>query len=89
MLTTTPKGLLSLIRKGESETVEFKQGFDRDVIETLAAFANSRGGSVFVGVADSGEVVGIEEGKETVQNWVNQIKQSTGNALFPDHAAQV
>lgn len=73
MLTTTPKGILSLIRKGESDTVEFKQGFDRDVIETLAAFANSRGGRVFVGVSGSGEVVGIEAGKETVQNWVNHM----------------
>jgi len=28
---------------------------------------------VLVGVSDAGEVVGIEEGKEAVQNQVNQI----------------
>jgi len=31
----------------ESETVEFKNGFDRETIETLVAFANTKGGKVF------------------------------------------
>jgi hypothetical protein len=29
-------------------------------------------------------VLGVEVGKETTQNWVNQVKLSTANALIPD-----
>ena len=39
-----------VLKKGESETVEFKQSFNVDTIETLSAFANVKGGSVLIGV---------------------------------------
>jgi ATP-dependent DNA helicase RecG len=80
----TRRRILSTIRRGETGTVELKRTFDRGAMETLAAFANSRGGSVFVGVSDTGSIVGVEIGKETVQGWINQVKQSTANALVPD-----
>ena len=75
---------LDTIRSGESETVEFKTGFDREVIETLVAFANTKGGRVYIGVTDKGEVAGVSPGKESVQNWLNQIKQSTDQNIVPD-----
>jgi predicted HTH transcriptional regulator len=37
---------------GESQTVEFKTSFSRDVIETLVAFANTQGGLVLDGSVD-------------------------------------
>ncbi len=33
-----------LVKKGESDTVEFKISFDKEAIETLAAFANTKDG---------------------------------------------
>ncbi|OIP31829.1 MAG: hypothetical protein AUK23_05825 [Deltaproteobacteria bacterium CG2_30_43_15] len=39
--------LKKIIRTGESETVEFKESFNDAVIETLSAFANASGGTVF------------------------------------------
>lgn len=38
----------------------------------------------FIGVSDTGEVIGAEVGRETVQNWINQVKLCTANALLPD-----
>jgi ATP-dependent DNA helicase RecG len=35
--------------KKENLTVEFKTSFNEDVIETLVAFANTKGGKVLVG----------------------------------------
>jgi ATP-dependent DNA helicase RecG len=36
-----------IIPKNESETVEFKSAFNSDTVETLVAFANSKGGFVY------------------------------------------
>ncbi|GBD39151.1 hypothetical protein HRbin37_01418 [bacterium HR37] len=33
--------LLKLIQKEESETIEFKENFDKETIETVSAFANT------------------------------------------------
>ncbi|MDO9289866.1 MAG: ATP-binding protein, partial [Thermodesulfovibrionales bacterium] len=72
------------LASGESETVEFKTSFDKNTIETLVAFANTRGGDVLIGVSDRGEIKGIQISKETVQNWVNEAKQYTSQAIIPD-----
>jgi len=72
------------LASGESETVEFKTSFDKNAIETLVAFANTRGGDVFIGVSDKGEIKGIQISKETVQNWINEVKQYTAQAIIPD-----
>lgn len=38
------KTLLNLINSGESENLELKSTFNKEVIETLVSFANSREG---------------------------------------------
>jgi len=62
------KNILATIKKGETESIEFKRTFDRQAIETLAAFANSKGGRVLVGINDKGKIEGIKVGKETIQS---------------------
>ena len=69
----------ALIAGGESETVEFKATFWMDLksnknedwirqasLKTIAAFLNSDGGTLIIGVADDGSPVGID--KETFLN---------------------
>ena len=68
----------------ESEIVEFKASFCDEVIISLVAFANTQGGSVYVGISDNGEIKGIEIGKETIQNWINEIKNKTVSLIIPD-----
>jgi ATP-dependent DNA helicase RecG len=67
----------------ESQTVELKTSFSDEVIISLVAFANTNGGSVYIGVKDTGEVQGVELGKETIQNWLNEIKVKTQPAIIP------
>ncbi len=43
------KIILDLVEKGESETLEFKRNFDKDAIEAITAFANTKGGIILVG----------------------------------------
>ena len=42
--------LLKIIQKGESKTIEFKEDFDKETIETASAFANTRGGTILIGI---------------------------------------
>ena len=65
--------LSSLIAEGEHETLEFKETLRWDialetmnkkledvVVKTLAGFANRVGGTLLIGVADNGEVKGLD-----------------------------
>ena len=45
----------------ESERVELKREVCEGVKRTIVAFANSEGGLIYVGVDDSGQVVGVDE----------------------------
>jgi ATP-dependent DNA helicase RecG len=79
--------LRPLIEAGESHTLEFKTSFDKAVVESLVAFANARGGTVLVGVTDAGGIKGVTLGKETLNEWLGQIKSATSPALIPDISA--
>ena len=76
--------LMEVVQKGESETVEFKESFDKETIETVGAFANTNGGSIFIGVSDKGKVNSVQTGKETLNSWANKIVQSTDPRVIPD-----
>lgn len=57
--------LKELIRKGEGISTEFKtcrNSLGRNVYETVCAFLNRHGGTILIGVRDSGEVQGIAPG---------------------------
>ena len=75
-----------LLANGESESVEFKASFNKEVIETLTAFVNTKGGSVIIGVKNNDELQGVQLGKETLQQWINQIKLKTSPSIVPDIA---
>src|SRR4030066_2129934 len=76
--------ILDLIKKGETENTEFKEKFDKEAIETTGAFANTKGGIIFIGVTDKARVKGIQIGKETMNDWENQISQSTEPRIIPE-----
>ncbi len=65
-----------LIKAGESETLDFKKNFMKEVIETVVAFANNRGGQILIGVDDRGNIKGVSVGKETTKNWINEISMA-------------
>ena len=78
------KLLKDAVAQGEGVCLEFKSSFQKEVIESLTAFANSQGGSILVGVSDAGKIVGVVIEAETTQSWINQCKQSTSPNVIPD-----
>jgi len=59
--------LRAAIRSGEGREVEFKRGMPSDykVARSLCAFANTRGGLLFIGVDDRGELAGAPHPQAT------------------------
>ena len=76
--------IFEILKKGESETVELKTRFNKETIVSLAAFANTKGGKVVVGVDNKGRVIGIDVGPETVQRYLNEIKVATYPQIIPN-----
>lgn len=70
--------LKDALRQGESERVEFRRSFGDETLRSLCAFANAKGGEVWIGVEDDGTVVGTSVGKESLRDWANQISQNLG-----------
>lgn len=64
----------------ESETVELKARVVDEIKNEVVAFANSQGGTLYVGVLDDGEWIGVED----VDAALLQISNMVRDAIKPD-----
>ena len=72
-----PDRIISLIAEGESETVEFKKSTAQraQAAQSLCAMLNTRGGSILIGVAPTGEVAGQQTSDNTLERLSNEFQQ--------------
>jgi hypothetical protein len=85
-----------LIKQGESKTLEFKTTLRWDlkqdrqddktitlaVLKTIAAFLNTEGGDLLIGVADDGSIVGIDADRlESDDKFMRHLAQVVRNGL--------
>lgn len=75
-----------LIKKDESGNIERKSSISQidEIIETISAFSNTKGGTIFIGVTNNGRVIGIEIGKDTIERVSNRIIQNTDPKVHPE-----
>ena len=82
--------LEKIINKGETDTVEFKSWIKSKnmkerinlAVDELIGFANAKGGTVFFGIEDNGEVTGCFQ--YNCQNIIEAIYDKTRPALFTE-----
>ncbi|MDR9418292.1 helix-turn-helix domain-containing protein [Gracilimonas sp.] len=69
----TKNDLKSLIQTGESKFLEFKHSVasPEKIAREIAALANSKGGTILIGVEDNGEIIGVDSYYEE-EFWLNQ-----------------
>jgi ATP-dependent DNA helicase RecG len=74
-----------LLKKGETETSEFKKSLSeiKEIITAISAFSNSKGGLILIGVNDNKDISGVNIGKTTLENLINNIKRETDPQIFP------
>ena len=85
-----------LIKRGESKTLEFKstlrwalkedrpddKGVTHAVLKTIAAFLNTEGGDLLIGVADDRSIVGIERDQlDSDDKFIRHLSQVVRNGL--------
>jgi len=66
-----------ILSEGESYKIEFKESADKSLPSEVCAFANASGGRIFIGVNDSGKVVGTDVSnlaRSRIQDTINQIE---------------
>ncbi len=64
----------------ENNDTEFKEIYTDSIEKTAVAFANSEGGTIYIGVKDNGEVIGVDNPDFVMQQTANALK----NAVKPD-----
>ena len=70
---------------------QVQKALRKSITKTIAAFLNTVGGTLLIGVSDSGAVLGIEpdfvylrQGKNNADGWLLSLKDAIGNALGPE-----
>jgi len=92
--------ILSLIRKGENKHIEFKESFSKNIrtgqkdkeiekssLKNIVGFLNADGGTLLIGIADSGEIKGVEDDFFTSSdkyklNFKNAINSKIGSEFY-------
>ena len=64
----------------ENKTTEFKREYVDDIKNTIVAFANCEGGTLYIGVNDDGSACGVDDIDETMLRVTNAIR----DAVRPD-----
>jgi ATP-dependent DNA helicase RecG len=85
MTTLDPANLLTLIAQGESETLELKSSVAEleQVVETVVALANTRGGLVLIGVKPDGGIRGVDITQVANDRVANKITSNTDPVIYP------
>ena len=64
----------------ENKTTEFKREFVDEIKKTVIAFANTDGGNIYIGIADNGDIIGVNDVDENMLRVTNAIR----DAIKPD-----
>jgi len=84
-MSTNKLNIDELVRKGEGDMLEFKLSFADigDILRTICAFANHKGGVIIVGVSDEGQVAGVEVDNTTLNRLENTIREAIEPKVYP------
>lgn len=58
----------------ESESLELKESFSNEALETIGASANAKGRTLIVGVKNNGSIVDFTTGGNTLEEWAQKIQ---------------
>ena len=78
--------IAQLIHQPDGKQLEFKRDLSspQPIMKTLTAFANTAGGRLIIGIADNGEVIGVEKPLDDEEWLCSMIADSIAPHLVPN-----
>ena len=62
----------------ESQNVEYKESWHDEYLKWVCGFANAQGGTIYIGIDDSGNVIGVKNIKKLMEDIPNKIQSGLG-----------
>ena len=62
----------------ESQNIEYKESWRDEYLKWLCGFANAQGGTIYIGIDDAGNVVGVKNIKKLMEDIPNKIQSGLG-----------
>lgn len=62
----------------ESQNIEYKESWRDEYLKWICGFANAQGGTIYIGIDDSGNVVGVQNIKKLMEDIPNKIQSGLG-----------
>lgn len=60
----------------ESEVIELKSKVISDICKEIIAFANSKGGTLYIGIEDNGKIIGVDDVDQVTLQLSNMVRDS-------------
>ena len=70
--------MAQLMNDVENQNIEWKESWRDDYLKWICGFANAKGGKLYVGVADDGHVVGVQNSKRLLEDIPSKIHMALG-----------
>ena len=62
----------------ESQNIEYKESWRDEYLKWVCGFANAQGGTIYIGIDDAGNVVGVKDVKKLMEDIPNKIQTVLG-----------
>ena len=62
----------------ESQNIEYKESWRDEYLKWVCGFANAQGGTIYIGIDDAGNVVGVKDIKKLMEDIPNKIQSGLG-----------
>jgi ATP-dependent DNA helicase RecG len=62
----------------EDQNIEYKRSWDDEFLKWICGFANAKGGKIYIGIDDNGNVTGIQNSRKLMEDLPNKVKSLMG-----------
>lgn len=62
----------------EDQNIEYKESWHDEYLKWICGFANAQGGTIYIGIDDAGNVIGVKNVKKLLEDIPNKIQTYLG-----------
>ncbi len=62
------------LRMKECQNTEWKESWRDEYLKWICGYANAQGGKIYIGVDDSGNIVGVKQAEKLLEDIPNKVR---------------